>query len=252
MSKCDQQFLVVDYFFGELTSDVQLEFENHLETCASCQEHMNALAATSTVIKKQKRKKPQKELLHKYQLQLKNEFYEEKKITSWIEKISEKFIRRPSITIRLAEVLVLLLVGIFIGRLTIWKSFTPNEDVAVSQINVDSSIKQLLLQNYLQETEMIFLDVANLDPVEDQKIILNLIQSSKYKFLIQKTLLLRDQARDLENHQLYELLNQIELILLELYNMEKNAYVETLSVIKQQLKDSHLLIEITSMNQMDI
>jgi len=252
MSKCDQQFLVVDYFFSELSSDEKLKFENHLKNCTTCQQYLDALATTSGVIKKQEREQPDKELLKNYQLHLKKEFYAKKNATSWIDKILEKFIRRPSVGLRLAEAVVFILVGIFIGKLTIWKSVTPNAPVEFNQVSYDPSIKDLLLDNYLQETEMIFLDVANLDPIEDQKIILTLIQSAKYKYLMQKTLLLRDQAKEVENQQLSDLLNQIELILLELYNMETNSYNETLSIVQQQLKRSHLLLEIKSLNKMDI
>jgi hypothetical protein len=113
-------------------------------------------------------------------------------------------------------------------------------------------VEDLILKNYLQETEMIFLDVANLDPIEDQRLISSLVQSAKYKYLLQKTLLLREQASELENSQLSDVLSQIELILLELCNMEANAYEETLFLIKQQLKDTHLLIEMQTLNQLDI
>ncbi len=185
-------------------------------------------------------------------MRLEDEFYDKHKITSGFEKIIETFIRRPSIPTRLAEAFVLILIGIFIGKMTIWKANPVAEPQVFNNITHQSSIEDILLTNYLQETEMILLDVANLDPVEDQTIIFNLIQSTKYKYLLQKTFLLRDQAKELENYQLSELLNEIELILLELYNLDKNAQVKTLSIIKQHLKDSHLLIEIKSMNQMNI
>ena len=249
MSRCDRQFLVVDYFFGELTPAEKKDFQAHLAGCTNCQKHLDALADTSKLVNAQQREQPPKELLRQYRLKLKNEFYEEKDDTSWLRNIWEQFILKPSVAVRFAEALVLILIGIFVGRFWIWNSATPTVPVQFSQ---DSSINELLLTNYLQETEMIFLDVANLDAVDDQKIILNLIQSAKYKYLIQKTLLLRDQAREQENHQLSDLLNQIELVLLELYNMETSSYTETLSIVKQQLNRSHILLEIKSLNELDI
>jgi len=131
----------------------------------------------------------------------------------------------------------------------IWKSASVPGSFVVNDLISEPSVEELILKNYLQETEMIFLDVSNLDPVDDHQLISNLVQSAKYKYLLQKTLLLRDQAKELENRQLSDLLNRIELILLELCNMEKNAYVETLAVIKKQLKDTHLLIEMKSVGQ---
>ncbi len=252
MSKCNQKYLVVDYFFDELKREDKQQFENHLAECKTCEEHLESLAETSHVMKRQKREKPAKELLRNYHLQLQNEFNLNESWKFQLETILDKFILKPSIAIRLAEAVVLILIGIFIGRTFIWQ---PNTiPVSNGSINLASQpmVEDLILKNYLQETEMIFLDVANLDPIEDQRLISSLVQSAKYKYLLQKTLLLRDQAKELENNQLSDVLSQIELILLELCNMETNAYEETLFFIKQQLKDTHLLIEMKTLDQMDI
>jgi hypothetical protein len=249
MSTCDQKYLVVDYFFDELNRDEQQQFESHLAGCEVCQEHLAALQATSQVMKQQKRELPEKELLKNYHLNLKKEFSNGKAKISFIERILTNFIRRPSIAIRLAEAAVFILIGIFIGKTVIWNSTSVPESVVVNDLISEPSVEELVLKNYLQETEMIFLDVSNLDPITDHQLISNLVQSAKYKYLLQKTLLLRDEAKELENQQLSDVLNRIELILLELCNMEKNSYAETLAIIKKQLKDTHLLIEMKSVGQ---
>lgn len=249
MSTCDQKYLVVDYFFDELSKDDKQQFERHFSGCKTCQEHLNVLVTTSQVMKKQRREPPKKELLRNYHLQLENEFSEDKETSSFIERILDKFVRRPSIAIRLAEAMVFILMGMFIGKTMIWKSASAPESIVMNDFISELSVEELILKNYLQQTEMIFLDVSNLDPVDDHQLISNLVQSAKYKYLLQKTLLLRDQAKELENQQLSDVLNRIELILLELCNMEKNAYVETLAIIKKQLKDTHLLSEMKSVGQ---
>jgi|GEM_PF-1866065 len=252
MSKCNQKYLVVDYFFDELKSEVKPHFENHLNECKICKEHLESLAEASQVIKAHKREKPTRELLRNYHLQLQNEFGVNEGWEFSPKMILDKFILQPSIAIRLAEAFVLILIGIFIGRTFIWQQGSNPVSDELFSVASGSSVEQLILKNYLQQTEMIFLDVANLDPVEDQQLISNLVQSAKYKYLLQKTLLLRERAKEFEDHQLSDVLSQIELILLELYNMEHNAYEETLYLIQQQLKDMHLLIEMKTLNQMDI
>jgi hypothetical protein len=252
MSKCDQNYLIVDYFFNELKREDRQQFESHLTGCKTCEQQLGALAETSRVLKQQKREEPEKELLHNYHRQLRDKFNVEQKLTSRIGEILEKFVRRPSIAIRVAEAVVLILIGIFIGKTVIWQQGTSPVAEQLLGLASQPLVEDLILKNYLQQTEMIFLDVANLDPVEDQRLISNLVQSAKYKYLLQKTLLLREQAKELDNNQLADVLSQIELILLELCNMETNAYEETLFLIKQQLKDTHLLIEMKTLNQMDI
>lgn len=252
MSKCNKKYLVVDYFFDELEHEDKQQFEKHLIECKICEEHLDALAETSRVMKAHKRNKPEKELLRNYHRQLEDEFKLNEGWKFSPKTILERFILRPSIAIRLAEAFALILIGIFIGRAFIWQQGTnPVSDELIS-VASQSSVEQLIFKNYLQQTEMIFLDVSNLDPVEDQQLVSNLIQSAKYKYLLQKTLLLREQAKEFEDHQLSDVLSRIELILLELYNMEHNAYEETLYIIQQQLKDTYLLIEMKTLNQLDI
>lgn len=252
MSICNHKYAIVDYFFNELSQNERRQLEHHLAGCPACQEHLEALAETSRLLKKYRREQPEQKLLRNYQRQLKTEFSKGERFSLQIGKIFEKFIRRPSIAIRLAEAVIFVLIGIFIGKTLIWQPVSIVESDELISLNSQPSLEQLILKNYLRETEMIFLDVANLDPVEDRELIFNLVQSAKYKYLLQKTLLLRSQAKELEDHQLSDVLSQIELILLELNNMEKSAYQETLFLIKQQLKDTHLLIEMKTLNQTDI
>lgn len=96
---------------------------------------------------------------------------------------------------------------------------------------------------------MVLLDVDNLDPIEDQMVIANLIQSAKYKYLTQKTILLKEQAQRSGDQRMIELLSQVELILLELCNIEAPADIETFLQIQQQLKEKYLLMQIKSLKQ---
>jgi len=249
MKTCDQHYRVVDYFFGELRGEEKQQFEQHLSQCEICRDHLDALAVTSRAVSRHQREQPEKALLKNYHRQLEDSFLDPAASRSLVAKILERFVWRPSIPLRLAEAAVLLLVGILIGKMTIWKPVPAPEPITQNETTLATQGELLMLKNYLQQTEMILLDVANLDPVEDQKLIFNLIQSTRYKYLLQKTLLLRDEASQLENHQLSDILDQIELILLELYNMERNSYVETLSIIKRHLKNSHLLIEMKSLDE---
>jgi hypothetical protein len=252
MSSCKQKYFIVDYFFDELATDQKVQYESHLGQCELCQAHLDDLKSTASIVHSYERQQPGKEVLRNYHSQLKAQFFPKIEKSTILEKLVEILIIRPSIPIRLAEALVVLFVGIFIGKYFVWTSDLSITPGMQSQNIYQASNEALLLKNYLQETEMVFLDVANLDPIEDQKIIFNLIQSTKYQYLLQKTILLKDQAEKLENQQLQGLLNQIELILLELCNLEEQAFPETIHEIKQQLKKSYLLMEIKSIKHQEI
>jgi hypothetical protein len=252
MSSCNQKHFTVDYFFDELTDDQKLKYENHLKRCELCQQHLDALKGTATAVKRFQRQQPDKKFLKNYHRQLQEQFSSEKKRTPIIDKVIDIFIRRPSIAIRIAEAVALLVVGVFIGRNFVWQSEFLRTPLSQYQNNYQILNEDLLLKNYLRETEMVLLDVSNLDPVEDQKIIFNLIQSTKYRYLLQKTALLKNQAYELEDQQLIELLNRVELILLELCNLEEQVSPAAIDEIKQQLKRSYLLMEIKSIKHQEI
>lgn len=252
MSSCKQKYLAVDYFFDELSEEQKVQYESHLGQCAFCQAHLDDLKSTAKIVHPYKREQPGKKALQNYHDQLKAQFFTEKEKSNILEKIVDILFKRPSIPIRLAEALVVLVVGIFIGKYFVWTSDSSITPVIQNQNIYRASNEAFLLKNYLQETEMVLLDVANLDPIEDQKIIFDVIKSTKYRYLLQKTILLKDQAEQLEDHQLQGLLNQIELILLELCNLEEQAFPETIQEIKQQLKKSYLLMEIKSIKHQEI
>lgn len=252
MSSCNQKHFVVDYFFDELANDQKIQYENHLKRCELCQQHLDDLKGTAKAVKRFQRQQPDKKFFKNYHRQLKEQFSSEKKRTPIFDKVIDIFIRKPSIAIRIAEAVALLVLGIFIGRNFVWQSEFSQTPVAQYQNNYQILNEDLLLKNYLRETEMVLLDVSNLDPVEDQKIIFNLIQSTKYRYLLQKTALLKNQAYELEDQQLIELLNRVELILLELCNLEEQVSPAAIEEIKQQLKKSFLLMEIKSIKHQEI
>jgi len=252
MSSCNQKYLVVDYFFDELPSDQKTHIESHLGQCELCQQYLDDLKGTATAVKRFQRQQPDKKFLKNYHRQLQEQFFPEKKKTHIFENLIDIFIRRPSIAIRIAEAVALLVLGIFIGRNFVWQSEFSPAPMAQYQNDYQSLNEDLFLKNYLQETEMVLLDVSNLDPIEDQKIIFNLIQSTKYRYLLQKTALLKNQAYELEDQQLIELLNRVELILLELCNLEEQVSPAAIDEIKQQLKRSYLLMEIKSIKHQEI
>ena len=245
MKTCDKQYLVVDYFFDELSQKQKNEFEKHLAECEICKNYEDVFSATAPLIKKQKRILPEKKLINQYYRELKTKYYTPKKFYTIIKEFYASLIIRPSFPVRVAEAAVLILIGIFIGKEIIWKS----QPVPVQQFVNDnkyatSYVSDLVINNYLQETEMVLLDVANVNPNDDEQILLSLSQLAQYGNLLQKTSLCRTQAEETKNEKLINLTDDIELILLELCNVEKKTLQEKVFEIRRQINESNLLFEI--------
>jgi len=249
MNRCQQQHLVVDYFFNELNKIQRAEFERHLANCQVCHESYTALSEIAPLIKKQQRADPNNRLFRQYHRNLRKMFSTSNGISAAVSKIGRFLFSNPPIPVRIAEAAALIIIGIFIGRLTFWES------PATTHINPDKYAEvmeptagEVLMKNYLQETEMILLDVANLNPVEYEQFLIHLKQFAIYKSLLQKTILCREQAQELNNEKLLTLIDEIEPILLELSNIENETLNETLAEIRSQIKESHLLLELKAIS----
>ncbi|OQX96124.1 hypothetical protein B6I21_01870 [candidate division KSB1 bacterium 4572_119] len=250
MKKCHKNHLVVDYFFDELVEKDKEQFRKHLDCCEVCSASLAALSETAPIIKEYKRQLPDKKLMRLYKTKLKEKFYRPLSISSIADKLFRSLIIKPSIPLRLAEAGALILIGVIIGRMTFWKS-SPNIDYQTNggyEILLSSDGKTLV-DNYLLEAEMLLLDVSNLNPLEDEQVLINLKQLAMYRSLLQKTLLCRERAEKLDDEKLLTLIDQIEPILLDLCNLEQETLDETVSELRFQIRESHLLFELKTMNQ---
>ncbi len=243
MKTCSKQNLIVDYFFGELNEIQKTEFKKHLANCEDCRNYFEAFASTAPLIKEQKRIKPKPEMLNLYYQALKTKYPTRKKFSFRTKDLLDFLIIKPPFPIRIAEAVVVLMIGIFIGRATIWKA-EPAQQFTNGNDYTTSHVSELILNHYLQETEMILLDVANTNPNEDEQVFLNLSQLAQYRNLLQKTSLCREKAEEANDEKLVTLIDDIELILLEICNIEQRTLTEKVNEIREQINESNLLFEI--------
>lgn len=252
MTTCNQKYSVVDYYFNEMSVSQKDQFEKHLKKCKECAQYLAKFSATAPLIESLKREDPDKALLKAYRTQLKQQFEMSESLNNKLNRLFQLWFVRPTIKIRLAEAVVLILIGLFIGRSTFWNNSPPVEYVDLNNNIYQLNAAEILLDNYLQETEMILLDVANLNPSEDVQLLTNLKQIAIHRKLLQKTLLCREHAQEINDQQLLQLINEIEPILLELCNVQLETFDETLEAIKYQIEDSYLLLAIKNISERKI
>lgn len=251
MKMCTEQNLIVDYFFNELDDIQRNEFEKHLAKCEDCRNYSEAFASTAPLIKRQKRIKPESEMLDLYYQALKAKYPKRKKFSVRTKELLDFLIFKPSFPIRIAEATVLIMIGLFIGRTTLWKA-EPVQQITNGNSYVTTHVSEMILNHYLQETEMILLDVVNTSPDEDDQILLSLAQLAQYGNLLQKTSLCRAEARETNDEKLLSLIDDIELILLEICNIEKQTLTEKVNEICEQINKSNLLFEIKNFTREEI
>ncbi|HDP97573.1 MAG TPA: hypothetical protein ENN22_00105 [bacterium] len=251
MKQCPFQDRVIDYFFGELSFSEKSEYNTHLSQCPVCAENLKAIKLISPKIKSRQREQPDPEMLRRYEHALKQSWPVSSQQPSIWKRLLQNFVFKPSLTIRLAEGVALIIIGFFIGRLAVWQPSINNQlekEVELSMIHANEQ----LMENFMQEAEILLLDVANLNPDEDEQILSKLKQLATYRNLKHKTMLCRHRAEQLGDDKLISLLDELEPILLEFCNLEDEMLPEKLSEIQFMIRESQLLNEIKYFNQQKI
>jgi len=190
-------------------------------------------------------------MLELYYGALKKKSPTRKKFSFRAKDLLDFIILKPSFPVRIAEAAVVLMIGIFIGRATIWKAET-GQQITNGNSYVTTHVSEMILNHYLQETEMILLDVVNTSPDEDDQVLLSLAQLAQYGNLLQKTSLCRTEAQETDDEKLLSLIDDIELILLEICNIEQRTLTEKVNEIREQINESNLLFEIKNFTREEI
>ncbi|NOZ62648.1 MAG: hypothetical protein GXO74_13335 [Calditrichaeota bacterium] len=252
MRECPRQNLIVDFVFHEMDGAARKKFEEHLNNCDICQMRLQQFEGTIPVIKKMRRDQPEKNILENYQKTLKNSFYPKLSLRWRLQEWLEDFFVTPSLSMRLAQAAAMLVIGVLLGRLFFFQPQAPVSVTSNANQMIAANVSDQLLQHYLQETEMILLDVANTNPAEDAQMISSMKELAIYRRLLQKTVLCRERAEELKDPALANLIDEIELIFLDLCNAEDESLNEMLQHVRSQIKDSHILLEINTVEQRGI
>ena len=235
MITCRLKNKIIDYLYGELPQEDVNDFESHLNKCPACSDNLNQLIRTKNLVSNRIRPLPDKESLKNYHQNL-TEIYQG---DSLLSRFMQNIVIKPPIAVRLAEITVVLIVGIFIG------TYFNNTGVP-QQKKSEYRVNTRFLKNYLFETELLLLEASNMDSEQNLKQILN---DNNCKILLQKTLLLKEQAEKFNKTRLINLLNQLELVLLELSNFEESTIKEELDFVKNNIKDWRLFVELRAINE---
>lgn len=238
--ECKFKNLIIDYIYNELKGDALSQFNDHINGCDYCSEYLNKFSDTTQLLLKRKRPLPDTQFLKKYHQNLKNIYASENSILNWLHDFYNFYILQPSWGIRIVEVTAVLIIGVLLGWSLNNNTVTPIHLPVVEKKIIDSK----LLNNYLFNAEQIMLEVANVDNEQDFSYIL---ENNDCIRLLQKTLILREQALLLNNSQLVNLLDKIELLLLEIANCDVNNTHNEINSIRKNIEDFHIFVELRAL-----
>ena len=148
----------------------------------------------------------------------------------------------PAPAVKLAGALAVLLVGVFIGRHLLSGLQT---DQLVPAVADTSAHVQLVRRgsNFLDKSKILFLGLVNADESDLMSSDWSLEQDAA-RNLIQEAAFLKENLSDKRDARVKQLIEDLELILLEIANLEKEQDLENIDLIRSGIDRKGLLLKI--------
>ncbi len=236
-----------DYLEKRLPDSRQTKFEKHLKECVNCSAELAALKMIVAEASSLERVAAPDSLWTRIESEL--EVTDEPfltKVSNEVTELRERFGRLfkfPVPAIRMAGVLAVLLIGIFLGR-----TFFSSRESAnlVRQTDVEQGELKLISQrteHYLEKSTILFLGIVNAESTREE----NSDWSTEKRVarnLMKEAAFLKGGLSRMKNERVKQLVEELELILLEIANLEEEQDVENIELIKSGIDRKALLLKI--------
>lgn len=257
-TRCDTvEHLIVDALFGEIDASSRTHLDAHLDTCTACSQMFVEMQSTLQVTREVADVQPPESYWAGFQQRLEDRIESEHQRTSlftpgiWRSLLS-RFpvpVSSPRFTLayQLALALILVLVGVFIGRYGLTGSthaieLTENENMVSGTGAMQVAAKT---ESYLNRSSVLLLGLVNHDIEEDGNTILNFDRKQEVAgTLVEEAALLKASLNRSEEAQLLMLIEELEKILLQIANLEMQEDVPGIELIQQGIEGRALLLKI--------
>jgi hypothetical protein len=239
MSSCKFEIYFDEYIRGELDPQMDINFHTHLESCNNCRQKLDEYYPVHHILNSRQRPKVDSEIQASYHKNLKTGLL----INAPVQKLSsfiDKLIYTRSPWIRLAEVAVVLMLGIFIGTMLL---SSPEKSKSIPILEPEqfaqpvSRVDIEFLSYYLGASEIILLELMNGDS-DAAGIFMDKEVGQK---LLMKTFLVHEIALRLNEPEILRFLGLMEVILYDLSNMTPKEIDETLKFVRSLIEEKKLL-----------
>jgi len=249
MNRCKQsKDLFDEALYRELNKEQKLLLENHLRECPKCRSEFEKANRMLNFMKKKVRQEPGSAFWDNYWEKLRDRMEKENLLQTEIGKKRETFSRifqflnfSPRWVVQAAAALVLVVIGIFIGRVIFPPAKEPVKQmdqlpVFVSGYEPGTKLYQRT-HNFIERSKVILLAMINFDPKTEDSYVLNLpYQQRISRKLLQQAVGLKTELSDLDQRQLSDLVSDLEVILLQVANLESDSDISAIELVKNGVK----------------
>lgn len=249
--KCQSLFL--EALYEEINAEQKHFFKNHLLVCEKCKSKFEEMKSTLQFMDKRVRPEPGKAFWDSYEERLAQRMEKEEILQaereSWRERYARIFTPVPKWAYQAAAALVLIVVGVFIGRMI----FTPSAS-EIQQASRQPGIvspqqpgTELIhrTRNYIERSKLILLALVNFDPASEDPYALDLpTQQQVSKELVQEASYLKRELAESDQERLENLIIDLERVLLQIANLESESDFDAIDLIKEGANSQGILMQI--------
>ncbi len=245
--------LCTEVLYEELDSQDLKRFNEHKSTCTECSSLFVEMKSTLNLMDNVERPEPKPEFWQNYWRNLEDRLEDVRPARTikpgWKLRISQLFESRPRFTIQLAGGLVLLLIGILIGK-NILTTDIPSGTLSSNEINEYTTVAAKAAINqradrFLQRSKLLLLGLVNLDDSPEEPLALNFAHQRQIsQQLIEETSVLKDDLGQSDQLRLRELISDLELVLLQIANLEADKDLPAVELVKSTANSKSILLRI--------
>ena len=237
--------MFLEAYYEELDATQKSFFKEHVLVCEKCKSEFDEMIDTLQVMDKRIRPEPGEKFWDSYEERLAKRIEKEEVLQadqpSWGERLARPFILAPKWAYQAAAALVLIVVGVFIGRMIFLPS-VPAIQQAAQQPDGELIHRT---QNYIERSKLILLALVNFDPATEDPYALDIpYQQQVSRDLVQEASLLKSDLAKSDQRRLEELIANLEMILLQIANLESENDIEAIEIVKDGVNRQGVLMEI--------
>lgn len=254
MKECDRcRGLFVDALYDELDAQEKVFFAQHLSSCPACAAEYKAMAETLRTMDARVRPDPRRGFWDRYWDRLAGRMQRERPDVRtpqpWWKRLGRVRAFSPRWAFQTAAAVVLIAVGIFVGR----SVFSPRPaplDIAppIAQapaVPPAADDPVLRAQNYIDRSKLMLLALVNHNPATEDPYALNLpFQKQVSQELVGQAGDLKSDLKSPGQRRLRELVSDLETILIQIANLESENDLEAVEFVKQGVANRGLLLKI--------
>lgn len=245
--------MFIDALYGDLALEEKASLEKHLKECAFCSEEFEKMTDTMETMSQRVRPEPEEAFFDGYWNRLQERMSKERVVRTakdkwWKSLFAGKTGRIPRWSFQAAASILLVVVGIFLGRTFFRPDQITNQPpmVAQNQAQPDSQINVTQRAfDYIQRSKLILLAISNFDPENQDPYTLDLpYQQHVSRTLVEEAGWLKEELTDRHHRRLQELVSDLEVILLQIANLEGESDISAIELVQDGVKSRGILFKI--------